>query len=54
MSLSRQSQLDPETEKRYLQEVGSFIMHNLGLIEIREYCQKFIQMYMTHLAQPLR
>ena len=54
MSLSRQSRLDPETESRYLQEIGTYIMHNLPLIEVREYCQEFIRMYMTHLEQPLR
>ena len=47
MSLSRQSRVDPETEKRYNLELGTYIYCNLGLIEVREYCDEFIQKFTT-------
>ena len=39
--LQLEPRIDAATASKYSAEVGSYVFHNLHLVEIWEYCQRF-------------
>ena len=54
LSLAHQSRLDPATEKRYNAEVSSVLYYNFPLLEVREYCDKFLKKSDEYRLSPAR